>query len=245
MVPSASATATNTVLAATVTTNSMGAVAASTASAPALSLTTGAELKEPQFAEGYQAGGKAKAGDYEPVRMCQNVLAVGRLENTVALLYGFNLNTTPRVIDHNWLLTAKLLSGSAFHHKDPDAKTGYGQSGLISDLIQLGWFDSAKELAGIVYSSLFNPISLKTLTLLFTLFCLKEWSSGKRTPARFFEKTINAAHEAHCLDLKNWNDLNVQVTQNIHIKLYTRAKRNSGVTDANAPVAQLTGEAED
>ena len=40
---------------------------------------------------------------------------------------------------------------------------------IISDLLQLAWFNSGEQSAGIVFSNLFNPISLETLALLFTL----------------------------------------------------------------------------
>jgi len=172
---------------------------------------------------------------------------LGIVRSQVVSFYGFNLNATAKANDHNRILSAKLLSGSAFHHKDIDAKAGYAQSQIISELIQLAWFNNGEQSAGIIYSNLFDPISLETLALIFTLieFCLKEWSTGKRTLGTLFEKTIKASHEVHRVDLKKWNDLNVQVTRNIRSKLYARARRNSGIVDEKAPAARLTGEAEE
>ncbi|KAF8054073.1 hypothetical protein FPV67DRAFT_1683440 [Lyophyllum atratum] len=93
------------------------------------------------------------------------------LEPTRALVmscYGFRDPVKRCDIKKNANRATSLLTGHAFHYKVPKTQTGYGGNEIIGNLVIQLWFKN-KVSAGIVFKSYFDPISIETLALIFTL----------------------------------------------------------------------------
>ncbi|KAF8805888.1 hypothetical protein BYT27DRAFT_7257811, partial [Phlegmacium glaucopus] len=161
--------------------------------------------------------------------------------------YGFIRKATPQAMARNRVLYEKLILKGAFHYKDPDTMSGFAQNKIISEILYLAWFED-KRSQGPVLSEYFNPITLETLSLIFTMidFCLREWSTGAFLQATFFEKDVIHAHKIYRVEVKTWSSINFAVTLNIRKKLFSRALRNAGVVDEDATIISgLVGEAKD
>ncbi|KAF8057385.1 hypothetical protein FPV67DRAFT_1723987 [Lyophyllum atratum] len=171
------------------------------------------------------------------------------LEPTRALVmscYGFRDPVKRFDIKKNANLATSLLTGHAFHYKVPKTQTGYGGNEIIGNLIIRLWFKN-KASAGIVFKRYFDPISIETLALIFTLinFCIKEWETGQHVQADFSEDDVLASHQVFHADLKEWQSLNLEVTTNKRRKLFSRACKRAGVVTEDAAQPQLTGEAKE
>ncbi|KAF8806878.1 hypothetical protein BYT27DRAFT_7292287 [Phlegmacium glaucopus] len=168
------------------------------------------------------------------------------VRSLIVTTYKFNRKSTPRGIAKNVLRSAELLMDGAYHYKDTVLHTGYAQHHIISEIIHLTFFSHSTSV-GVVYPRLFDPISLSTLALIFTLIehCLKEWSTGRHVRANITEKDLKAAYRVHKVDLLAWQNVNVPVVENIQKKLYTRARRNAGVPEDLEPVTQIVGDVEE
>ncbi|KAF8159954.1 hypothetical protein B0H34DRAFT_705535 [Crassisporium funariophilum] len=164
----------------------------------------------------------------------------------VMACYGFREGGKARDVRNNAKKAASLVEANSFHYKDPKTQTGYCQSPIIDCVLATTWF---KDLTspGIVFKHYFDPISLDTLALMFTLVrsCIDEWSTGKHIPTAFSEKAVLDNHKVFRADLDEWHTLNVAVTTNKRKKMFNRACKNAGVVDVNAAKPQLTGEAKE
>ncbi|KAF8814137.1 hypothetical protein BYT27DRAFT_7266802 [Phlegmacium glaucopus] len=161
------------------------------------------------------------------------------VRSLIVTTYKFNRKSTPRGVAKNVLRSAELLMDGAYHYKDTVLHTGYAQHHIISEIIHLAFFSHSTSV-GVVYPRLFDPISLSTLALIFTLIehCLKEWSTGRHVWANITEKDLKAAYCVHKVDLLAWQNVNVP-------KLYTRACRNAGVPEDLEPVTRIVGDVEE
>ena len=50
-------------------------------------------------------------------------------------------------------------------------REGYAQNKIFGIVIQEAWFSNSSKSKGIVFEKYFNPISLETLALIFTMVC--------------------------------------------------------------------------
>ncbi|KAG5634823.1 hypothetical protein H0H81_000605 [Sphagnurus paluster] len=116
--------------------------------------------------------------------------------------YGFRDNWKARHVKKNKKITADMGAGFAFHYKDPKTKTGYAGNVIFSNILSRTWFKDASS-PGIIYKQYFDPISLETLALMFSLvdFGIKEWDTGRYVPKAFKEQDIIHNHEAFHADL--------------------------------------------
>ena len=122
-------------------------------------------------------------------RICGELVSIIRSE--VASCYRFNSDTSrTKVVRQNRKLYDTLIIDSTFTYKvssnsvsvshglhsvsfqNTKDREGYAQNKIFSILIQDTWFSSSSKSKGIVFEKYFNPISLETLTLLFTMVCL-------------------------------------------------------------------------
>ncbi|KAG5634001.1 hypothetical protein H0H81_003962, partial [Sphagnurus paluster] len=159
---------------------------------------------------------------------------------------GFCDGGKARHVKKNKKIAADMGAGFTFHYKDPKTKTGYAGNAIFSNILSQTWFKDASS-PGIIYKQYFNPISLETFTLMFSLvdFGIKEWDTGRYVPKAFKEQDIIHNHEAFRADLQEWHSLSIPVTMNKCKKMFDRACKNAGVTSAIAARPQLTGEAKE
>jgi hypothetical protein len=59
----------------------------------------------------------------------------------------------------------------SFAFQNTKDREGYAQNKIFGILIQEAWFSNSSKSKGIVFEKYFNPISLETLALLFTMVC--------------------------------------------------------------------------
>lgn len=107
-------------------------------------------------------------------QICGELVSVIRSE--VASCYGFNSDTShAKVVRQNHKLYDTLVLNSTFTYKNTKDREGYAQNKIFGILIQDAWFSSGSKSKGIVFEKYFNPISLETLALLFTMvkFCIE------------------------------------------------------------------------
>ncbi|KAG5633831.1 hypothetical protein H0H81_004982 [Sphagnurus paluster] len=125
--------------------------------------------------------------------------------------------------------------------QNPKTKTGYAGNAIFGNILSQTWFKDA-SLPGIIYKQYFNPISLETLALMFSLvdFGIKEWDTGRYVPKAFKEQDIIHNHKAFCADLQEWHSLSIPVTTNKRKKMFDHACKTAG-----AARPQLTGEAKE
>ena len=115
---------------------------------------------------------------------------VNIIQSEIALCYGFNSDTScTKVVCQNRKLYDTLIFDSTFTYKvcsngvsvfpalhsvsfqNTKDCEGYAQNKIFGILIQDTWFSSGSKSRGIVFEKYFNPISLETLALLFTMVC--------------------------------------------------------------------------
>ncbi|GLB45850.1 hypothetical protein LshimejAT787_3300010, partial [Lyophyllum shimeji] len=129
---------------------------------------------------------------------------------------------------------------------EPKTQSGYCENPVIVSILCATWFKDLKS-PGVVFKHYFDPITVDTLTLIFTLvhFCLKEWSTGKHVQTEFTEKDLLKQYLVFRADIDKWQKMNITVTTNKCKKMFIRACKNAGLTAAAVPKPQLTGDAEE
>ncbi|KAJ7225072.1 hypothetical protein B0H12DRAFT_1149635 [Mycena haematopus] len=146
--------------------------------------------------------------------------------------YNFNRTSgTPAVIRKNRQLSEKLVTKSAFHHKDINiTDEGFGGNKILTDLRLATVFEN-KHALGVVFASRFTPYPLPMLALEFTAleFCANEYSTGKFVAAQFYEKDVLKIYTKHMNAINTWNNLNLEVTANIRCKWFLRGTRALGL----------------
>ncbi|GLB39212.1 hypothetical protein LshimejAT787_0603740 [Lyophyllum shimeji] len=159
--------------------------------------------------------------------------------------FGFSAGGKARVVRKNAKIASSLTKdqGKTFHYKDPKAKAGYCENPIIGNILAALWFKDTNS-PGIIFQHHFNPISINTLALIFTLinFCIKEWDTGKFKKAVFSEKLERDTYRAICIDLDDWQNLSLPVTTNRRKKLFNRAMKNAGVVEEAPVQPELVGE---
>lgn len=123
--------------------------------------------------------------------------------------------------------------------QDVKNQSGFAQHKIISDVLHEVWFDR-KTAIGVEFSDYFKPISLTTMSSIFTgvsdffylctiysfsgklEFCIAEWSTGQFVKAVFNEKAGEDNFKAHLKDLTEWNKGNTLVIGKIRNKLFER-----------------------
>ncbi|KAK7029715.1 hypothetical protein R3P38DRAFT_3353547 [Favolaschia claudopus] len=182
---------------------------------------------------------------------------ISTFRTLLASAHGFERSTSGKVIAANRRKAAKLLTNSAFHYKEPEAKplpVGFAENKIIAQVRKATTF-LAKDSVGIVFPNYFNPISLENIAMELTAleFCVKEWSTGSLVVATFSEKATKDSYEKHLKDVKKWSALKPAVVENLRKKWYRRASETlvsditndaeSGINDAQeeALLAELDG----
>jgi len=170
------------------------------------------------------------------------------IRSEVASCYGFNSDTSrTKVVRENRKLYDTLIFDSTFTYKNVDDREGYAQNRIFSILIQEAWFSNGLKSKGIVFEKYFNPISLETLALLFTMvkFCIEEWSNGIREQAKLSEEVNSATFEAFLKDLRAWNALAPDVILKIRSKMYKKARLAAKVDLVTPMKNHVAGAVED
>jgi hypothetical protein len=122
---------------------------------------------------------------------------------------------------------------------------GYGENCILVSILALVLFDEGHRSIGIVYETMFNPIPLPLLALIWTQvgenslfvlmaysqqvkYCLGEWKTGKRvvgkTKEGFTEDKWGPVYEAYVKDLKRWDAVMPEMTAKIRKGFYEKAR---------------------
>jgi hypothetical protein len=112
------------------------------------------------------------------------------IRSQVASCYGFDSDTSrTKVVRQNRKLYDNLIFDSTFIYKvclnsvsvayglcllsfpsqNTKDREGYAQNKIFGIVIQEAWFSSSSKSKGVIFEKYFNPISLETLALLFTM----------------------------------------------------------------------------
>ncbi|KAF8814315.1 hypothetical protein BYT27DRAFT_7219884 [Phlegmacium glaucopus] len=150
------------------------------------------------------------------------------VRSQIIATYGFIRKTTAPAVAQNQSLYDKLILKGAFHHKDPNTRSGFAENKIISEILYLAWFED-KASQGPVPTHYFNPISC--YIPLYINFCLHEWSTGAFLQASFYEKNVIHTHKIYHVKVATWSNINLIVTTNIGKKLFSRAMHNAGVVN--------------
>ncbi|PPQ76235.1 hypothetical protein CVT24_009446 [Panaeolus cyanescens] len=167
--------------------------------------------------------------------------AVTTIRSIVDSSYGFKKKTDPKTVANN-IETYQKFRG-VFHYKKPEERLGFAEGKIIQECIQAVWFDN-KNSHGIVFKNMFNPISLGTLSLVFTAIdhCLEEWSTGRHLKTGFEERTVSSKHQVFRADLVQWSNQNESVVKAIREKFFKRICRDAGISIEPTIKPTLTGD---
>ncbi|KAG6825228.1 hypothetical protein H0H92_004346 [Tricholoma furcatifolium] len=170
------------------------------------------------------------------------------VRNAVKTHFGFVTGKAPQRILKNMELCKSLIDDTKyyFHYKDPKTQTGYCDHPIIVDILSEVCF-ADKTSFGVLYRTLFKPISLPTLAFIFVLIfhAIKEWETGVRTKAAFTESTVKKHYDVYLADLRKWASINTTVTTKKREKMFQRAWNKGGIEEDIEPQPQLIGEAEE
>ncbi|KAF7334993.1 hypothetical protein MVEN_02249500 [Mycena venus] len=150
--------------------------------------------------------------------------------------YRFNRTSTSTAsINANRDLSEKLANGAAYHYKDVDTGTGYGENSILADIRKEKIFKKKTSL-GVVFASHFDPYPLPTLALEFTVLqhCNSEFSTGKFVAAEFSEKEMGKNYLTHLNDLTHWAAINKTVVDKLRHKWFTRAMGSFAIGPSDA-----------
>ncbi|KAM6494015.1 hypothetical protein JOM56_010376 [Amanita muscaria] len=129
----------------------------------------------------------------------------------------------------------KDAAHDAFHHKDPEAGTGFAENSIVADILETALFEDSSDY-GVRFAKYFNPIPINLLALVFTIieFLIDEYTTGEKTSFR--EKNNIEQFEKHSQRIEEWNKLNKQVTTNIRMKLFKKLMKRAGASHGPSPV---------
>ncbi|KAM6502661.1 hypothetical protein JOM56_002638 [Amanita muscaria] len=153
--------------------------------------------------------------------------------------YKFKKGTAHETKQYNIELRATLLTDDAFHHKDPEAGTGFAENSIVADILETALFEDSSDY-GVRFAKYFNPIPINLLALVFTIieFLIDEYTTGEKVKTSFREKNNIEQFEKHSQRIEEWNKLNKQVTTNIHMKLFKKLMKRAGMTMSMREKAQ-------
>ncbi|KAF8234205.1 hypothetical protein L208DRAFT_1054535, partial [Tricholoma matsutake] len=157
-------------------------------------------------------------------QICGELVSI--IQSEVALCYGFNSDTScMKVVHQNRKLYDTLIFDSTFMYKNTKDHEGYAQNKIFSILIQEAWFSSGLKSKRIVFEKYFDPISLETLTLLFTMikFCIEEWLNSLCEQAKLSEEVNNLTFKAFLGDFQAGNAHSPDVILKIWSKMYQKS----------------------
>ncbi|KAM6488881.1 hypothetical protein JOM56_015658 [Amanita muscaria] len=145
--------------------------------------------------------------------------------------YKFKKGSAHETRQYNLNLRVVLLTDDAFHHKDPEAGTGFAESPVIADILETALFEDSSDY-GVRFAKYFNPIPANLLALVFTIieFLIDEYTTGEKVKTSFREKNNIERFEKHSKRLEEWMKLNKQVTTNIRTKLYKKLMKRAGAS---------------
>ncbi|KAM6494749.1 hypothetical protein JOM56_009372 [Amanita muscaria] len=151
--------------------------------------------------------------------------------------YKFKKGTAHETKQYNIELRATLLTDDAFHHKDPEAGTGFAENSIVADILETALFEDSSDY-GVRFAKYFNPIPINLLALVFTIieFLIDEYTTGEKVKTSFREKNNIEQFEKHSQRIEEWNKLNKQVTTNIRMKLFKKLMKRAGASHGPSPV---------
>ncbi|PPQ99923.1 hypothetical protein CVT26_009255 [Gymnopilus dilepis] len=120
--------------------------------------------------------------------------------------------------------------------QDYEARTGYAQGRLVFESLQTIWFEK-KSSHGVVFGKkFFNPISLRTIALIFAIadFILERWSTGTYVAANMYETEVRERYYQFESHLQQWHDVKPEVVDKMLTTLYNRAYRDAGATEESS-----------
>ncbi|KAH9983682.1 hypothetical protein BJV77DRAFT_966646 [Russula vinacea] len=194
------------------------------------------EVKQTQWAKASWQAACEEVGEHFECSMCmvqlisgQGSWARGFLKDAARnnfKVFKFKEGLSEEIRHYNQELRHTLLRNDAFHHKNQEDVTGFGEHRIIVTILQDALFEDNKSY-GVKYKQYFNPISINLLALVFTMieFLINEWSTGEQRKATFRSRNHSESFEAHYL-----RDLEPTVTTNIQKRMFRTLIECQGFT---------------
>ncbi|KAJ7263771.1 hypothetical protein C8J57DRAFT_1626051 [Mycena rebaudengoi] len=160
--------------------------------------------------------------------------------------YGFKRSSAAAAIKDNIERHRQVSDCAAFHYKNVKDRTGFASNKIIAEVRHLTSFKDKQSL-GAIFPSYFNPISLPSLALDFTLLehLTSEWSTGAFIKADFTEKDASNSYRTHLTDIETWSSYSKDVIETIRRRWYTNASRNIGVAMSSEKLTHIDHTQED
>ncbi|KAJ7244484.1 hypothetical protein C8J57DRAFT_1011188, partial [Mycena rebaudengoi] len=160
--------------------------------------------------------------------------------------YGFKRSSAAAAIKDNIERHRQVSDCAAFHYKNVKDRTGFASNKIIAEVRHLTSFKDKQSL-GAIFPSYFNPISLPSLALDFTLLehLTSEWSTGAFIKADFTEKDASNSYRTHLTDIETWSSYSKDVIETIRRRWYTNASRNIGVAMSSEKLTHINHTQED
>lgn len=157
--------------------------------------------------------------------------------------FGFKNSSSQKAVLHNRKLYDLLRTDNRIVFKDFRNRKGLYETPLIQQAVNIMWF-SDPTADGIKFSTYFNPIPIRTITLIFTAvdFIVGRWATGTyRKGSAFTEKEYSEIYQRHVgslEELRNYNDASAIKLLRIQRRLYARGRDNAGTaaTIADQPL---------
>ncbi|KAI0369261.1 hypothetical protein BV20DRAFT_946481 [Pilatotrama ljubarskyi] len=153
----------------------------------------------------------------------------------IASAYGFVQDGTNDATRNNYLKYQHLMNvdpdtkhpDPIFHYRDLETQAGFARNPVIFQAIRDAWFPSNGQKLGTQFRSRFEPISLASLALVFTVihYCIDQWADGTyNSDLEFTEHTYGTVYKTYLSKLTEWESIDVNKVQKIRKKLHDRAR---------------------
>ncbi|KAH9909443.1 uncharacterized protein BXZ73DRAFT_109653 [Epithele typhae] len=136
------------------------------------------------------------------------------------------------------------------HDTGTDKKSGFAESQVIQNAIQLTFFGNPEASLGFRFPDRFNPIPNEVLAFLMTVVRghIAEWSTGKQV-RETFKSGGDSGHGKHyrsfLADLKSYERAGPSTWKNIRTRMYNKAFRAGGGVDPTTTNACISSAAMD
>ncbi|KAI0357941.1 hypothetical protein OH77DRAFT_1422089 [Trametes cingulata] len=162
-----------------------------------------------------------------------------KIRPSIASAYGFIQDGTHDATRNNYLKYQRLMNvdpdtkrpDPIFHYRDVETQAGFARNPVIFQAIRDAWFPSNGQKLGTQFRSRFEPISLASLALIFTVihYCIDQWADGAYNPElEFTEHAYGTTYKTYLSKLSEWESIDVSKVQKIRKKLHDRARRAIG-----------------
>ncbi|KAH9994603.1 hypothetical protein BJV77DRAFT_961322 [Russula vinacea] len=140
------------------------------------------EVKQTQWAKALWQATCEEVGEHFECSTCMVRLLGAWLLKDAACnnfkVFKFKEGSSEEIRRYNQELRHTLLRDDAFHHKNQEDVTGFGEHRIIVTILQDALFEDNKSY-GVKYKQYFNPISINLLALVFTMIRKKAGASDQ------------------------------------------------------------------